>query len=98
MIKPILKKTPYKLWKGKKPNIDFFHTFGCKCYVLNNGKDNLEIFDSKSDETIFLGYSTTNKAFWIFTKRNLVVEESIHVVFDEFNDLSFQYVSNNVGI
>ena len=41
MIRPILKKTPYELWKGIKPNISFFHTFGCKCYVLNNGKDNL---------------------------------------------------------
>ncbi|XP_057496707.1 uncharacterized protein LOC130781518, partial [Actinidia eriantha] len=87
MIRPILKKTPYELWKGRKPNIGFFHAFGCKCYVLNNGKDNLGKFDSKSDEAIFLGYSITSKAFRVFNKRNLVVEESVHVVFDEYNDL-----------
>ena len=62
MIRPILKKTPYELWKGRKPNIDF-HAFGCKCFVLNNGKNNLEKFESKSDEAIFLGYSMTSKAF-----------------------------------
>ena len=33
----------------------------------------------KYDERIFLGYSTTSKAFRVFNKRTLVVEESIHV-------------------
>ena len=84
--------------KRKKPNIGFFHVFGCKYYVLNNGKDNLEKFDLKSDKTIFLGYSTTSKAFRVFNKRTLIVKESVHVVFDEFNDLSFKYVLRNVGI
>ena len=28
-IRPILKKTPYELWKGRKPNISYFHPFGC---------------------------------------------------------------------
>ena len=66
MIRPILKKTPYELWKERKLNISFFHFFGCKYYILHNGKDNLEKFDSKSDETIFLGYSTMSKAFRVF--------------------------------
>ena len=38
LIRPILEKTPYELWKGKKPNISYFHAFGCKCFILNNGK------------------------------------------------------------
>ena len=44
-----------------------------------------------------MGYSTS-KAFWVFNKQNLVVEESVHVVFDKFNDLSFKDISRNVGI
>ncbi|KAK8649437.1 hypothetical protein V6N13_130166 [Hibiscus sabdariffa] len=40
-------------------------------------------FDAKSDETIFLGYSLTSKAYRVFNKRTLVVGESIHVVFDD---------------
>ena len=36
MIRPILKKTPYELFRERKPNISYFHPFGCKCFVLNN--------------------------------------------------------------
>ena len=34
-IRHILKKNPYELWKGKKPNISYFHPFGCKYFILN---------------------------------------------------------------
>ena len=72
--------------KNRKLNISYFHVFGCKCFIHNNGKDNLENFDTKSDEGIFLGYSTTSKAYRIFNKKTLVVEESPHVSFDESNN------------
>ena len=85
IIRPILKKTPYELFKGRKPNIAFFHIFGCKCFVLNNDKDNLGKFDEKSDEGIFLGYSLSSKAYRIYNKRTLTIEESMHVSFDETN-------------
>jgi len=61
--------------------------FGCKCFVQNNGKDALGKFDPRSDETIFLGYSSHSKAYKIFNKRTLFVEESVHVLFDETNSL-----------
>ena len=57
--------------------------------ILNNKKDNLKKIDVKSDKGIFLGYSTSNKACRVFNKRTLIIEESIHVVFDEINDKSF---------
>ena len=28
LLRPILKKTPYELWKNKKPNISYFKAFG----------------------------------------------------------------------
>ena len=83
LIRPILKKTFYELWKDRKPNLDYFHIFRCKCFIHNNDKDSLANFDPKSDEGIFLGYSTSSKAYRVFNKRTLVVEETIHVVFDE---------------
>ena len=85
LIRPILKKTPYELYKGRKPNIAHLHIFGCKCFILNNGKDNLGKFDAKSDEGIFLGYSLTSKAFRVYNKRTMTIEESIHVSFEESN-------------
>ena len=67
-IRKILNKTPYEFWKGRKPNISYFHVFGCTCYILNN-KDILGKFDSKSDKGIFLGYSTSSKAYRVYNIR-----------------------------
>lgn len=82
IIRPILKKTPYELFKGRKSNIVPFHIFGCKCFILNNEKDNLNKFDEKSDKGIFLGFSLTSKAYKIYNKITLTIEESMHVYFD----------------
>ncbi|WJX93540.1 hypothetical protein P8452_75051 [Trifolium repens] len=84
-IRKVLNKTPYELWKGRKPNISYFHIFGCYCYILNI-KDNLGKFDSKSDKGIFLGYSLTSKAYRIYNLRTQTLEESMHVKFDEFEE------------
>ena len=81
LIRPILKITPYELLKGKKPNVAHLKIFGCKCLVLNNGKENLGKFDSKPGEAIFVGYSLTSKAYRVLNRRTLNVEESMHVVF-----------------
>ncbi|KAF7151181.1 hypothetical protein RHSIM_Rhsim02G0176400 [Rhododendron simsii] len=67
----------------KKPNISHFRAFGCTCFVHNNDNDDLGKFDARSDEGIFVGYSTSSKAYRVFNKRKLVVEESVHVAFDE---------------
>ncbi|XP_070025549.1 uncharacterized protein [Nicotiana sylvestris] len=68
---------------NRKPKVTHLRTFGCKCYVLNNGKDQLGKFDAKSDEVIFLGYSSQSKAYKIYNKRTQCIEESVHVIFDE---------------
>ena len=87
-IRPILKRTPYELYYEKKSTVSYFYIFGCICFVSNNEKDNLKKQDAKYDESIFLGYSSTSKAYRIFNKRTLVVEESIHVIFNEAKNSS----------
>ena len=57
--RPILSKTPYEFYFGRKLNISHINIFGCKCYVHNNSKDNLDKFDSKFDEAWFIGYSSS---------------------------------------
>ncbi|XP_070057453.1 uncharacterized mitochondrial protein AtMg00820-like [Nicotiana tomentosiformis] len=42
MTRPLIEKTPYKLLKGRKPKISHLRSFGCKCFVHNNGKYSLE--------------------------------------------------------
>jgi len=83
LIRPILKKTHFELHKGRKPNISHLRVFGCKCFVLNNGKESLGKFDAKADESIFLGLSLQSKAYWVFNMKTLFVEEFVHVVCDE---------------
>ena len=36
-IRPILKITPYEIFRGRKPNVDHL-IFLRKCFILNNGK------------------------------------------------------------
>ena len=87
LIRPILKKTPYELYIGRKPNIFNLRVFGCKCFVSNNGKESLDKFDAKADEAIFLGYSLQSKAYRVFNRKTLCAEDSVHVVCDESNSI-----------
>ena len=96
LINKLHNKTPYELWKGRKPNLSYFHSFGCKCFVHVNGKTHLKTFDERADEAIFLGYSSTSRAFRVLNKSTMVVEESIHVVFDESTKIEEADVSKNV--
>ena len=60
----------------------YFRVFESKCYILND-RENLGKFDAKSDEGIFLGYSTTSRAYRVFNKRTKIVMESINVKIDD---------------
>ena len=73
------KKTPYELWRGKKPVVKYFKIFGSDCYILRD-RENLENFDAKSDKGIFLGYSTSSKAYRVYNLKNKIVMESTNVV------------------
>ncbi|GJS93976.1 retrovirus-related pol polyprotein from transposon TNT 1-94 [Tanacetum coccineum] len=82
LIRLFLGKTPYELFKGKKPSLEYFKVFGSKCFILNT-KDYLTKFDPKSTEDIFLGYSPNSKAYIILNKETIIIEESLNVKFNE---------------
>lgn len=67
LIRPIINKTPYELWKNKKPKISYFKVFGSKSFVLCT-IGNQDKFSPKSDEGIFIGYSLHSKAYRVFIK------------------------------
>ncbi|KAC9702930.1 hypothetical protein E3N88_45366 [Mikania micrantha] len=75
-------KTPYEVLHSLTPLISFFRAFGCPCYILNT-KDQLKKFDSKVDAGYFVGYSSTYKAYRVFNCRTKIVEETLHVKFNE---------------
>ncbi|KAJ9561824.1 hypothetical protein OSB04_006984 [Centaurea solstitialis] len=86
-------KTSYKMVEQRKPNIDYFRVFGCKCYVLND-RDDLGKFKPKSDESIFIGYSHNSKAYRVFNKRTRTILESSNVDFSETETYSVASPSN----
>jgi hypothetical protein len=80
----LLKKTPYELLIGRKPNISYFRVFGCKCYILRKGSRPSK-FEKKCDEGFLLGYSSNSKAYRVFNKTHGIIEEAYDVEFDETN-------------
>ena len=48
------KKTPYELWKGRKPNVKYFKIFESTCFILKD-RENVRKFDSQSEERIYFG-------------------------------------------
>ncbi|KAI3510751.1 hypothetical protein L1887_17885 [Cichorium endivia] len=77
-----LQMTPYEVLNGRKPNVKFFHIFGCRCFIKNN-KDHLGKFAPKSDEAIFMRYSSKSVAYRVLNKRTRVIEESFDIEFDD---------------
>jgi transposase InsO family protein len=70
----LLKKTPYELLIGRKPNISYFRVFGCKCYILRKGS-RLSKFEKKCDEGFLLGYSSNSKAYRVLTRLMVLLKK-----------------------
>ncbi|GKE02434.1 putative ribonuclease H-like domain-containing protein, partial [Tanacetum coccineum] len=65
-----------------KTSIRLHETIWCPVTILNT-LDHLGKFDGKADEEFFIGYSTNSKAFRVFNSRTRIVEENLHVKFNE---------------
>jgi DNA-binding transcriptional MerR regulator len=75
-------KTPYELWFGRPASIKHFRVFGSKCYIKNND-ENLDKYDDRANEGIFLGYATNNKGYRCYNKRLHKMVDCIDVKIDE---------------
>jgi hypothetical protein len=75
-------KTPYELWFGRPTSVKHFRVFGSKCYIKRDD-DNLGKFDSRSDEGIFLGYSSNKKAYRCYNLILHKIVESTDVKVDD---------------
>ena len=72
-------KPAYEMYKGRKPNLSYFHFFGSTCYIRKNQKDMVGEFDSRVGKGIFHGYSLNSKAYGVYNKRTLEVEVSTNI-------------------
>ncbi|KAJ9546750.1 hypothetical protein OSB04_019293 [Centaurea solstitialis] len=58
-----VEKTPYEIWKGKKPNISFLRIWGCEVYVKRPTSEKLK---PKSDKCFFVGYPRTTVGYYFY--------------------------------
>jgi transposase InsO family protein len=75
-------KTPYDLWYGRLASVKHFKVFGRKCYIKRDD-DNLGKFYSRTNEGIFLGYSSTKKAYRYYNLSIHKIVESANVKVDD---------------
>ena len=78
-----MSKTPYELWIGKKPSLNYLHVWGCpaeaKVFNPNIGK-----LDSKTVSYYFIGYLEKSKGYRFYcSNRQTKFIETRHVVFLE---------------
>lgn len=85
-------KTPFELWFGKTPSIEYFRIFGSKVFV-HIPKEKRKKWDKKSEEGVFVGYSENVKGYrvWIPNTNEIVVRRDI-----VFQECSQNLVDENV--
>ncbi|GAA0169340.1 transmembrane signal receptor [Lithospermum erythrorhizon] len=58
-------KTPFEAWHGYRPFLKNLKVFGCLCFThvpqVKSGK-----LDKKAESSVFIGYSSTSKAYRVF--------------------------------
>ena len=75
-------KTPYEIWFRRPASIKYFRVFGSKCYIKREYY-NLGKFDTRIDEGIFLGYSSTKNACKCYNLRLHKIIKSANVNVDD---------------
>nr|GEV19953.1 retrovirus-related Pol polyprotein from transposon TNT 1-94 [Tanacetum cinerariifolium] len=86
----------YELLHNKLHDLSFLHLFGALCYPTNDS-ENLGKLQPKADIEIFIGYTPTNKSFWIYNRRRRIFE-TIHVDFDELTAMAYEQSSSGPAL
>jgi hypothetical protein len=82
LLHQLLKKAPYELLTGNKPNVSYFRVFRSKCYVLLKRAKSSK-FAPKAYEGFMFGYDSNSHSYCVFNKDSDCVEIMCHAVFVE---------------
>jgi hypothetical protein len=80
-LQAFLKKTSYELRFRRPPKVSHFRVFGCKSFILKQG--NLDKFESRSSDGIFLDYASHSHTYRVLNLETNRVVETCEVTFDE---------------
>src|SRR5438034_5643932 len=71
----------YELMMGRSPKVSHLRVFGCKCFILKQGK--LDKFESRSSDGIFLGYASHSRAYRVLNLETNLIVETCEVTFEK---------------
>ncbi|WVZ80394.1 hypothetical protein U9M48_027868 [Paspalum notatum var. saurae] len=80
-LRAVLNKTSYELRFGRQPKVSHLRVFGCMCFVHKLG--NLDKFEPRSSDGVFLGYTTHSRAYCVWLLDSGRIVETYEVTFDE---------------
>jgi hypothetical protein len=80
-LRSLLNLTPFELSFGREPSISHLRPFGCKCFILKHG--NLDKFESRSWDGIFLGYTPYGRSYKVINLETNTIVESCDVTLNE---------------
>ncbi|WVZ53087.1 hypothetical protein U9M48_004073 [Paspalum notatum var. saurae] len=80
-LRAVLNKTSYELRFGRQPKVSHLRVFGCRCFVLKQG--NLDKFEPRSSDGVFLGYAMHSRAYHVWLLDSGRIVETCEVTFDE---------------
>ncbi|KAJ9553261.1 hypothetical protein OSB04_017306 [Centaurea solstitialis] len=90
-----VEKTPYELWKGKKPNISFLKIWGCEVYVKRPTSEKLK---PKSDKCFFVRYPKTTVGYYFYNPEENKVFVARNGKFLEEKFLSLENTRKDVDL
>lgn len=75
-------KTPYEIWRGRKPSVAHLRVFGARCWYSTHG-EKVDKLDPKAKTAVFIGYAPDQKAYRLWNSNENKSVVSRDVVFDE---------------
>ena len=74
--------SPYKIWKGRKPNLIYLRVWGCLAfYKIHDPKSSK--LSARGIKSVFVGYAKNSKAYRLLDLDSNVIVESRDVKFIE---------------
>jgi hypothetical protein len=83
--------TPYKAWRGRKPNVNFLRTWGCLAKV-NISEPKKRKLGPKTVDCIFIGYAQNSPAYTFFIVKSETPEMIVDTIMESKDATFFENI------
>ena len=86
-----IEKTPYELWKGRKPSYNYLRIWGCLAKVAVPTPKKVKI-GSNTVDCIFIGYAQNSSAYQFLVYESKIPDIHKNTIMESRNVLFFEHV------